>query len=33
MRTGGMPGCIDILKSNPNDIDKYLDGYFFYGCI
>ena len=23
-----MPGCIDILKSNPNDIDKYLDGIF-----
>lgn len=28
MRNGGMPGCIDILKSNPNDIDRYLDGIF-----
>ena len=22
MRNGGMPGSINILKSNPNDIDK-----------
>jgi len=28
MRYGGMPGNIAILKSNPNDIDKYLDGIF-----
>lgn len=28
MRNGGMPGSINILKSNPNDIDKYLDGIF-----
>lgn len=28
MRNGGMPGCIDILKNNPNDIDRYLDGIF-----
>lgn len=28
MRNGGMPGCIDILKSSPNDVDKYLDGIF-----
>ena len=28
MRNGGMPGNISILKSNPNDIDKYLDGIF-----
>ena len=28
MRNGGMPGNINILKTNPNDIDKYLDGIF-----
>lgn len=28
MRNGGMPGNISILKTNPNDIDKYLDGIF-----
>ena len=28
MKHGGMPGNIEILKSNPNDIDKYLDGIF-----
>ncbi len=28
MRNGSMPGSINILKSNPNDIDKYLDGIF-----
>lgn len=28
MRNGGMPGNISILKSNPNDLDKYLDGIF-----
>lgn len=28
MRNGGMPGIISILKSDPNDIDKYLDGIF-----
>ena len=28
MKNGGMPGSISILKSNPNDIDKYLDGIF-----
>ena len=28
MKDGGMPGNISILKSNPNDIDKYLDGIF-----
>ena len=28
MKNGGMPGNISILKSNPNDIDKYLDGIF-----
>ena len=28
MKNGGMPGCINILKTNPNDIDKYLDGIF-----
>ena len=28
MRNGGMPGNINILKSNPNDLDKYLDGIF-----
>ena len=28
MRNGGMPGSISILETNPNDIDKYLDGIF-----
>lgn len=28
MQNGGMPGNISILKNNPNDIDKYLDGIF-----
>lgn len=28
MKNGGMPGNISILKDNPNDIDKYLDGIF-----
>lgn len=28
MRNGGMPGNISILKDNPNDLDKYLDGIF-----
>ena len=28
MRNGGMPGNISILKSSPNDLDKYLDGIF-----
>ena len=28
MRNGGMPGNIPILKDNPNDLDKYLDGIF-----
>ena len=28
MRNGGMPGNISILKSNHNDLDKYLDGIF-----
>lgn len=28
MRNGGMPGNINILKSNVNDSDKYLDGIF-----
>lgn len=28
MKNGGIPGNISILKSNPNDIDKYLDGIF-----
>ncbi len=28
MKNGGMPGNISILKSNINDIDKYLDGIF-----
>ncbi len=23
-----MPGCIDILKNSPNEVDKYLDGIF-----
>ena len=28
MQNGGMPGNISILETNPNDIDKYLDGIF-----
>ena len=28
MKNGGMPGNITILKSNPNDLDKYLDVIF-----
>ena len=28
MRNGGMPGNINILKTNANDLDKYLDGIF-----
>lgn len=28
MKNGGMPGNIDIIKTNPNDLDKYLDGIF-----
>ena len=28
LKNGGMPGNISILKTNPNDIDKYLDGIF-----
>lgn len=28
MKNGGMPGNISILKTNPNDIDKYLDVIF-----
>lgn len=28
MKNGGMPGNINILKTNPNDIDTYLDGIF-----
>lgn len=28
MKNGGMPGNIPILKTNPNDLDKYLDGIF-----
>lgn len=28
MKNGGMPGNISILKTNSNDIDKYLDGIF-----
>jgi len=28
MRNGGMPGNITVLKNNPNDLDKYLDGIF-----
>lgn len=28
MKNGGMPGNISILKTNLNDIDKYLDGIF-----
>ena len=28
MKNGGMPGNIDIIKTNPNDLDEYLDGIF-----
>lgn len=28
MRVGGMPGNISILKTNPDGLDKYLDGIF-----
>ena len=28
MKNGGMPGEIDILKSNPDGVDKYLEGIF-----
>lgn len=28
MKNGGMPGNISILRNNPNEIDKYLDGIF-----
>lgn len=28
MQYGGMPGNISILKKNPNDLDRYLDGIF-----
>lgn len=28
LQNGGMPGNISILETNPNDIDKYLDGIF-----
>lgn len=28
MKNGGMPGNILILKDNPNDLDKYLEGIF-----
>ena len=28
MKNGGMPGNINILKNNANDVDKYLDGIF-----
>lgn len=28
MRVGGMPGNRSILKTSPNDIDKYIDGIF-----
>ncbi len=28
MKNGGMPGNISVLKTNSNDIDKYLDGIF-----
>ena len=26
MKNGSLPGSINILKSNPNDVDKYIDG-------
>lgn len=28
MRTGGMPGNLSILETNPNDLDQYLEGIF-----
>ncbi len=28
MKNGGMPGNLAILETNPNDLDKYLDGIF-----
>lgn len=28
MRNGGMPGNLIIIDTNPNDIDKYMDGIF-----
>lgn len=28
MRNGGMPGILSFLKTNPNDLDKYIDGIF-----
>lgn len=28
MRNGGMPGNLSIIDTNPNDIDKYMDGIF-----
>ena len=28
LKNGGMPGNISILQTNPNDIDRYLDGIF-----
>lgn len=28
MKNGGMPGNVNILKTNPNELDKYLDGIF-----
>ena len=28
MRNGGMPGNLRIIDTNPNDIDKYMDGIF-----
>ncbi len=28
MKNGGMPGNLQILENNPNDLDKYLDGIF-----
>lgn len=33
MKNGGMPGNVDILKTNPNDIGQYLDGTFSTICI
>ena len=28
MKNGGMPGNLSIINTNPNDIDKYMDGIF-----
>ena len=28
MRNGGLPGNLSIIDTNPNDIDKYMDGIF-----